>query len=143
MTVFANDCFLTGPKISHFQGFTVMLAIPFGSPKVAAGIYGAVCLVRLCSGVNRPPSYPTFRHSVQLRCWVVCKGTEIMKLHSLFLKRFALYDVFMKSYLIILFLETPVNVLNYHVCDIINFGALRFGVALVPKNVAIFTFRRP
>ena len=23
MTVFANDVFLTGPKISHFQGFTV------------------------------------------------------------------------------------------------------------------------
>ena len=23
MTVFANDSFLTGPKISHFRGFTV------------------------------------------------------------------------------------------------------------------------
>ena len=37
-----------------------IIVIPSGSLKVAAGIYGTVCLVRLCSGVNRPPPTQLF-----------------------------------------------------------------------------------
>ena len=37
-----------------------LIVIPSGSLKVAAGIYGTVCLVRLCSGVNRPPPTQLF-----------------------------------------------------------------------------------
>ena len=55
----------------------------------------------------------------------------------------AVYNIKVNNMLIILILEKSYDVLNYNVYDIINLGALQFGVALVPKQVAIFIFRRP